>query len=221
MRKENYTYALDTVLHKFPKNFIFITFLYGYAGNTLNRVISASPEIYWDGDSIAYPDDIGGFPVVYDDPAAPHFATFTEQHLCCTHTETDFMYPDGRRHRIIELLEICKNNVFPDKKLCINSHNSFDLAEKHTKISIVNIHGNAPTFRYFIKPMETHVAPIPYSNVINIDVNEIFSKDYDTFELSYLYLCNNLNITPQTNRVRAFILLWLERQERYKKLKIS
>ena len=37
----------------------------------------------------------------------------------------------------------------------------------------------------------------------------------------YLYLCNNLDITPQINRVRAFILLWLERQERYKKLKIS
>ena len=59
------------------------------------------------------------------------------------------------------------------------------------------------------------------SNSIIYDALRNLSKDYDTFESSYLYLCNNLDITPQINRVRAFILLWLERQERYKKLKIS
>ena len=48
----------------------------------------------------------------------------------------------------------------------------------------------------------------------NIKINE----DYDTFETAYLDICTKLDITPQINRVRAFILLWLERQERYKKL---
>ena len=214
----DYTYALDIFLDKFPKNFIFISFPFGYGGNTLNRVISASPEIYWHGDSTSYPDDIGGFPVIYDDPANPHFATFTEQHLCCTHTETDFMYPDGKRTRIIDLLNIVKVAKFTDKKLCINSHSSFDLAKKHTKIPMVRLCGKAPTFRHFTKSISTDSNPVDSPNVINIDVNEIFSKDYDTFEASYLYLCNNLDITPQINRVRAFILLWLERQERYKNL---
>ena len=215
-----YTYALDTFLHRFPKNFIFISFPFGYGGNTLNRVISASPEIYWDGDSTAYPDDIGGFPVIYDSDA-PHFATFTEQHLCCTHTETDFMYPDGAPNRIIDLLKQYKIAKFTNKKLCINSHNSFDLAEKHTKITMIRLCGKAPTFRSFTKPIHTNSAPILFNNVINVDVNDIFSSEYSIFETTYLDLCSKLEITPQINRVRAFILLWLEKQERYKKLKIS
>jgi len=219
--KKDYTYALDTFLHRFPKNFIFISFPFGYAGNTLNRVLSASPEIYWDGDSTAYPEDIGGFPVIHDDPATPHFANFTEQHLCCTHTETDFMYPDGRRDRIIDLLNIVKVAKFTDKKLCINSHNSFDLAKKHTKIPVVRLCGKAPTFRHFTESIPTDSKSILFNNVINVDVSDIFSSDYSIFETTYLDVCVKLDITPQTNRVRAFILLWLERQERYKKLKIS
>lgn len=220
MTKKDYTYALDTFLHRFPKNFIFISFPFGYGGNTLNRVISASPEIYWDGDSTAYPEDIGGFPVIYDS-TDPHFANFTEQHLCCTHTETDFMYPDGTRDRIIDLLNVVKVSKFTDKKLCINSHNSFDLTKKHTKISIVRLCGKAPTFRYFTNPIDNNSKTIPFDNVINVDVNDIFSSEYSIFETTYLELCSKLDITPQINRVRAFILLWLEKQERYKKLKIS
>ena len=218
---KDYTYALDIFLDKFPKNFIFISFPFGYGGNTLNRVISASPEIYWNGDSTAYPDDTGGFPVIYDSSDSPHFATFTEQHLCCTHTETDFMYPDGTRNRVIDLLNVYKTARFTDKKLCINSHNSFDLAEKHTKITMIRLCGKAPTFRSFTKPIPTNSDPIIFSNVINVDVNDIFSSEYSIFETTYLGLCSKLNITPQINRVRAFILLWLEKQERYKKLKIS
>lgn len=221
MRKKDYTYVLDAFLHKFSKNFIFISFPMGYGGNTLNRVISSSPEIYWDGDSTAYPDDLEGFPVAYDSLSNPHFATFTEQHLCCTHTGIDFMYPDSKRDRIHKLTKFWKNNVFPDKKLCINSHNSLDLAKKHTKIPVVRLCGKAPTFRYFINDMPSDSYSVPSPNAINIDVNDIFSSDYDTFETTYLDLCSKLDITPRINRVRAFILLWLERQERYKKLKIS
>ena len=105
------------------------------------------------------------------------------------------------------------------KKFCIRSHNG-DTHEIFPNNTIVNIYGKEPDFRFF-KPTGRFLYPVDSPNVINIDVNEIFSKDYDTFESSYLYLCNNLDITPQINRVRAFILLWLERQERYKKLKIS
>ena len=94
-----------------------------------------------------------------------------------------------------------------------------ELIPRHTP-TIVRIFGKEPTFRFF-ESTNRYIDKIDNDNVINVDVNEIFSKDYDTFESSYLYLCNNLDITPQTNRVRAFILLWLEKQERYKKLKIS
>ena len=98
----------------------------------------------------------------------------------------------------------------------IRSHNG-NTHEIFPKNTVVRISGKEPDFRFF-KTTGRYIDKVNNDNVINVDVNEIFSKDYDTFESSYLYLCSKLNITPQVNRVRAFILLWLERQERYKKL---
>ena len=128
------------------------------------------------------------------------------------------MYPESKVSRVRDFIRNYSKNIHP-KKFCIRSHNT-DTHKLFPNNTIVRIYGKEPDFRFF-NSTDRYKKPKQLPNVINIDVNEIFSKDYDTFESSYLYLCNNLDITPQTNRVRAFILLWLERQERYKKLKIS
>ena len=213
MRKKDYTYVLDAFLHKFSKNFIFVDFEYGYGGNTLSRIIAASPEFYWDGDSVLYPDK--GYSIIEDPEPYPHFASPIEQELCCTHTPDDFMYPDSKFNRVRDLFLLHKKYL-KSKKFCIRSHNG-NTHEIFPKNTVVRISGKEPDFRFF-KPTGRYIDKVNNDNVINVDVNEIFSKDYDTFESSYLYLCSKLNITPQVNRVRAFILLWLERQERYKKL---
>ena len=213
MSKKDYTYVLDAFLHKFSKNFIFVDFEYGYGGNTLSRIIAASPEFYWDGDSVLYPDK--GYSIIEDPEPYPHFASPIEQELCCTHTPDDFMYPDSKFNRVRDLFLLHKKYL-KSKKFCIRSHNG-NTHEIFPKNTVVRISGKEPDFRFF-KPTGRYIDKVNNDNVINVDVNEIFSKDYDTFESSYLYLCSKLNITPQVNRVRAFILLWLERQERYKKL---
>jgi len=213
VRKKDYTYVLDAFLHKFSKNFIFVDFEYGYGGNTLSRIIAASPEFYWDGDSVLYPDK--GYSIIEDPEPYPHFASPIEQELCCTHTPDDFMYPDSKFNRVRDLFLLHKKYL-KSKKFCIRSHNG-NTHEIFPKNTVVRISGKEPDFRFF-KPTGRYIDKVNNDNVINVDVNEIFSKDYDTFESSYLYLCSKLNITPQVNRVRAFILLWLERQERYKKL---
>ena len=212
---KDYLYVLNKFISTY-NNFILVDFAYGYGGNTLSRIISVSPEFYWDGDPVEYPDN--GYSIIVDPEPNPHFATPIEQELCCTHTPNDFMYPDSKAGRIRDFIHNYSKNIHP-KKFCIRSHNT-DTHELFPNNTIVRIFGKEPTFRFF-KSTDRYLHPIYVDNVINIDVNEIFSKDYDTFESSYLYLCNNLDITPQINRVRAFILLWLERQERYKKLKIS
>jgi len=212
----DYLSILDKLLSSYSSSFIFVDFEYGYGGNTLSRIIAASPEFYWDGDSVLYPDK--GYSIIEDPEPYPHFASFIEQKLCCTHTTDDFMYPDSTPSRVRDLINFHKKYI-KSKKFCIRSHNG-NLNETFTKNTIVRISGKEPDFRFF-KSTGRYIKYMDIPNVINIDVNEIFSKDYDTFESSYLYLCNNLDITPQINRVRAFILLWLERQERYKKLKIS
>tara|TARA_B100000780_G_C21111639_1_gene449263 strand:+ start:1235 stop:1873 length:639 start_codon:yes stop_codon:yes gene_type:complete len=211
---KDYTYALDKFLDKYNSTFIFIDYDYGYAGNTLSRIISASPEFYWKGNPILYPDDVEGFYVVYDDPTAPHFASFTEQHLCCTHTKDDFMYPDSKPSRIRDFITEYKNII--SKKVCVNSHNQ-DTHILFPNNTVIRLCGKEPTFRFF-KSRDRYVEPQHNSNVINVDVNDIFSKNYTTFETTYLDLCNKLNITPRINSVRAFLLLWLEKQERYKNL---
>lgn len=213
---KDYLFILNKFLDAYSDTFVFIDFAYGYGGNTLSRIISVSPEFYWDGDPIEYPDD--GYSIIVDPEPNPHFATPIEQELCCTHTPDDFMYPDNKPTRVRDLIIFHKKYI-QLKKFCIRSHNG-DTHEIFPNNTIVRIYGKEPTFRFF-KSTGRYKKYIDRPNVINIDVNEIFSKDYDTFESSYLYLCNNLDITPQINRVRAFILLWLERQERYKKLKIS
>ena len=212
----DYLSLLNKFLDTYSDTFVFVDFAYGYGGNTLSRIIAASPEFYWDGDSVLYPDK--GYSIIEDPEPYPHFASPIEQELCCTHTPDDFMYPDNKPTRVRDLFLLHKKYI-QLKKFCIRSHN-IDTHELFPNNTVVRIFGKEPTFRFF-ESTDRYLQPIYVDNVINIDVNEIFSKDYDTFESSYLYLCNNLDITPQTNRVRAFILLWLERQERYKKLKIS
>ena len=212
----DYLSILDKLLASYSDTFIFVDFEYGYGGNTLSRIIAASPEFYWAGDPVLYPDK--GYSIIEDPEPYPHFASPIEQELCCTHTPDDFMYPDSKPSRVRDLFLLHKKYI-KSKKFCIRSHNG-DTHEIFPKNTIVRISGKEPDFRFF-KPTGRFLYPVDSPNVINIDVNKIFSKDYDTFESSYLYLCNNLDITPQINRVRAFILLWLERQERYKKLKIS
>lgn len=212
----DYLSLLDKFLDAYSDTFIFVDFAYGYGGNTLSRIIAASPEFYWDGDSVLYPDK--GYSIIEDPEPYPHFASPIEQELCCTHTSDDFMYPDSKPSRVRDLFLLHKKYL-KSKKFCIRTHNR-DTHEIFPKNTVVRVSGKEPDFRFF-KPTGRFLCPVDSPNVINIDVNEIFSKDYDTFESSYLYLCNNLDITPQINRVRAFILLWLERQERYKKLKIS
>lgn len=209
----DYLSLLNKFLDTYSDTFVFVDFAYGYGGNTLSRIIAASPEFYWDGDSVLYPDK--GYSIIEDPEPYPHFASPIEQELCCTHTPDDFMYPDNKPTRVRDLFLLHKKYI-QLKKFCIRSHN-IDTHELFPNNTVVRIFGKEPTFRFF-ESTDRYLQPIYVDNVINIDVNEIFSKDYDTFESSYLYLCSKLNITPQVNRVRAFILLWLERQERYKKL---
>ena len=53
--------------------------------------------------------------------------------------------------------------------------------------------------------------------LIAVTIDKLMSKDYDTFLETYIQLVQELNLTPKVNSVRSFILMWLERQERFKR----
>ena len=209
----DYLHVIEKYLSTYNKTFVFIDYAPGYGGNTLSRIISVSPEFYWDGNPLYYPDD--GYNSTESDPEDPHFATAVQMQFCCTHTIEDFMYPDPDPRRVKTFI-LKYNKFINQKKVCIKSHSS-TTHELFPNNTVVRVYGKEPDFRFF-DSTGMYKKPKQFPNVINVDVNEIFSKDYDTFETAYLDICTKLDITPQINRVRAFILLWLERQERYKKL---
>ena len=53
-------------------------------------------------------------------------------------------------------------------------------------------------------------------NICNIEASKLFSKDFDEFLNEYLKIVDYLDLKPKINSVRQFILLWLEKQERFK-----
>ena len=61
----------------------------------------------------------------------------------------------------------------------------------------------------------TDLSEYKENNVFRININNLFSYDYDTFLNEYLRLVRKFNLTPRINSVRSFILLWLEKQKRF------
>ena len=55
--------------------------------------------------------------------------------------------------------------------------------------------------------------PIQRPNVYNININNLYSKDYYQFEQEYFSLIHYFGLESKLNAVRSFILLNLERQE--------
>ena len=56
--------------------------------------------------------------------------------------------------------------------------------------------------------------PIEVNNVYNINIGKLISRNYNTFINEYLDLCNKFGMYPNTNNVRAYILMWIERMDR-------
>jgi len=54
-------------------------------------------------------------------------------------------------------------------------------------------------------------------NVFRFEIQNLLSPSYDTFLEAYIQLVQELKLTPKINSVRSFILMWLERQERFKR----
>ena len=55
-------------------------------------------------------------------------------------------------------------------------------------------------------------APSTNPLAYNLNINNLFSTDYITFETEYFKLIAHFNLTSCLNDIRAFILLVLERE---------
>jgi hypothetical protein len=207
---DKYTKNLDKLIRTYKDKIIFISFAGNYGGHAVRRIISASPEVYYPDDPIRYPDNLEGF--IAHDFKTTWQKDFVKQHLASCHE--DFIeYPPLNFDDTLNLYKIIKKI----NMICIKTHD-LNIHDKFQNL-VVRVVGKEPDRKIRINPNNPkHVDMVYKNNVINLNINNLFSQNYDEFEAEYLNLCSKLNIFPQINSVRSFILLWLEKQKRLKKI---
>lgn len=203
----------DELVIKKPDNFIIIFFNAGMGGSSLLRILISHNELYHSfknlsqfeyDDPLRYPDTIEGFKVHVDHPLS-----FKEQHLACAHI--DFHAPWDDNENYLEYFKLVKDN----KKIVIKTHN-FSLYKKFKKCTCIFVVTDEPLDRGLRVANNQNPTFLP-DEVIYVNINNLMSKDYEKFLEEYLSIVYKLNLTPRINSVRAFILMWLERQERFKR----
>ena len=215
MNKKTLTKAFNKLVLTHPDNFIIIFFKAGTGGSSLLRILISHDELYHSfkylgqpdyDDPIRYPDSIEGFYA-----QAHHGLSFKEQHLACAHV--DFHTPwnvinDDDTMSYFKL-------VNQGKTVVLKTHD-FNLYQKFKNNRCIFIVEDNPLDRGSISSKVGNYHSIP-EKVFVVNINNLMSKNYDTFLNEYIKLVQEFNLTPRINSVRSFILMWLERQERFKR----
>jgi len=205
--------ALEKLIHKKPNNFIIICFNDGMGGSSLLRILTGHDEIYHSkknllqldyDDPLRYPDSTEGF---YIHPV--HRLSFKEQHLACAHTSFHTPWEGSNTEDLRLYFKLVKEN----KIIVLKTHQF--IADKFPKTKFIYIIGKALDRGISINMTEEKYSKS--NNIYYLEISKLFSYDYNTYLDQYIKLVNYFNLTPRVNSVRAFILMWLERQERFKR----
>lgn len=194
---------LNKLINTYGNRINFIYYKGEFGGNVLHRIVCSDDKYYWSEPTppLAYPDLTEGYSYQTN-----HFLSFKEQHLACVHGpdpayEIGFSKKDMTNH-----LYALSSGL----RLCIKSHNIKD-NQIIKQCKGVKLYGSS--MRRFYQ--EDYVEPSLESNILNINASKLLSKNYDDFLAEYIKLVQYFDLTPRVNSVRAFILLWLEKQERF------
>ena len=205
---------LNKLIEKHSDNFVIIFFTGGMAGSALCRILNSHPEFYYKqkylnqteyNDPLKFPDSVEGF-FVQDHS----WLGFKQQHLGCVHTS--FYTPWEKENSFENILEYF-NIVSENRRIVLKTHD-FSLIPRFKQVKRIVLEGD-PLDRGFYKKYE--VEDYSKENVLRFKIQNLMSSDYDTFLETYIQLVQELNLTPKVNSVRSFILMWLERQERFKR----
>jgi len=212
---------LSNLIVKKPDKFIIIFFNPGMAGSSLLRILIGHKELYHSfknlgqsdyDDPLRYPDTWEGFGCQY-----PHILSMKEQHIACAHVNFHTPFPYGKRKEE-EAEEDFREYFYLIKQgetVVIKTHDFYSY-EKFKKSKCIFIREDTTLDRNINQPYTGNPPFLPKEAII-VTIDKLMSKDYDTFLSEYLKLVLEFKLTPRINSVRAFILMWLERQERMKR----
>tara|TARA_R110000803_G_scaffold8387_5_gene26931 strand:+ start:3123 stop:3812 length:690 start_codon:yes stop_codon:yes gene_type:complete len=216
-------YQIIKFINKYPNMFTIVQYKGGHAGNLLYRAICATDNKFlwlnyfasadWEDDSnkkpLDWPRKTEGYNI-YNVSSS----SFREDHATTSHISVIIL--EAMDINIFQYyVKMCVQN---NKSLLIRTHNT-DIHKIVTKALIIRIcrslsHLTKTGVKYTMKNQNS-VSAVIADNIHNIDNYNFLSYDYNKFLNEYLALCARLKVMPNISNVRAYVLLWLERLNRF------
>ena len=208
---------IEKLFNTYPEKFHIITYQPGHSGALIYRVLAHNPKFYWQ-DSFAaikshqnrknpldWPDhDIG----YMENPQCQIGVDKFKQRLTTVHIHENSV-PDKREENYITgkiVRWIKKDN---NKIILLHCHD-LSFHDAFPNIKVIRICGSfSERGDQYTNSRVTD--PVSKNNVINLQLQNILSTDYKTFESEYFQLCKKLLIHPNPIPVRAYILNYLDR----------
>jgi hypothetical protein len=200
-------------------SFIPIWSYHGMRGNSIFRILAAHPEVYWDkyahaGSKLLHPlyvpSNITSIESLADNDIADKIGMW-KMAYATYHTISSIRSPafptiirnwalDFSKHRS---LLFCYVNPVGDFNF-VKNHKLFSMNKPH-----IQVYGKLDRLGMEVIEYKPSNNPQAY----NLNIDNLFSTDYITFETEYYSLIAHFNLTSCLNDVRAFILLVLEREQ--------
>jgi len=205
----------------------------GLRGHATLRILCSHDEVWWDSslmnyngipdiDSLIYPDD--NILIDFRAPTAPYKINYMSVHTMMITTRYLTSSPG---------FDIIKD-YYANSKNTLQSHTIFQASYlEHIPSYVPFIYLYTSNIEYtmrqrslwFSRDFRKNAAyyskqiiqrmskPTKHLLAFNIDIHKLFSKDDLIFEMEYMKIVNHFNFTANINRVRSFILLYLEREK--------
>ena len=162
--------------------------------------------------SLEWPHTTEGY-AIYTLNYGRTYPWFKENHLATAHISIDMLEYTTAKKIISKIRQ--------NKILLLKTH---DMTPRDFKCKIVRIVGNIQNLTnlndsnsIFRDRDGVYIEPCYDDNFLNLEVEKFMSDDYDTYTDEYLKLCSFLDLTPNINNVRQYILLLKDKINRYEK----
>lgn len=210
---------IQKVINKAPNSFKIVAAYPGFFGSLVYRCIAGSSDSFvWDKSFCGVDEDLKplewpklteGFDIYNVENRLNHFK---ENHFTTAHISIKLLEKFDNLRQLLEFYDKDKTLLIRTHRMDI--HEFFDCDIVRIVGSLENIVPNYSNTRFRHngnKIINTVVQP----NVHNLNIDRFMHKDFDIFIEEYLSLCAFLNILPNINNVRSFMLLQKEKLDRF------
>jgi len=202
----------------------------GMRSHALLRILASHREVWWDStlmndkgiltkDSLSYPVTKNNFftDVRVEMPKYLSYSTaqtnMVTSRKLTTNIAIDMLKNYYKHNSLLSYL------IFHTDFIDIVNHSFIFLYTSNIKATMqqrkqwYNYDMQSHGYDYTSKNIKLISKPHKSSLAFNIDIHRLFSKNDLIFEMEYIRLVDHFNFTANINRVRSFILLYLEREQ--------